>query len=143
MTTRIDIREEDKEVYPVEVVYGSEGDILRIMSERDMAISIIECDGTVIQVYNEEIDKLIEALQEIKKYIPSSDMSDPDNWRVGDIVECVDDDYADSLSLSDTYTLLENLDEDGDIRIDLDGDEGWYIPATAFKLHSRKELPDY
>lgn len=142
MTTRIDIREEDKEVYPVEVVYGSEGDILRIMAEKDTAISIVESDGTVIQVYNEEIDSLIKALQEIKKYTSlgclEEAMTNPENWRAGDIVEFV---QGGRLHMTDNkcYAMVEDYKMTGYGRIRViddcgDKDDIW---ASRFKWVSR------
>ncbi len=141
MATRIDVREEDKGVYPVDVLYGSEGDLVRVLSEKDMAVAIVEGDGSIVQVYNEEIDKLIEALQEIKKYVPSSaedGMTNPANWRVGDIVEFVQGGRL-AMTQNKNYKIASTnpLLERGCIVVLDDTGVADTLKATRFKWVSR------
>jgi hypothetical protein len=68
------------------------------------------------------------------------DMSDPDNWRAGDIVECVQGSprhtkgFHYEVTEWDTGHVVSNQ---GELSIiDNDGDD-WWAPVDNFKWHSR------
>lgn len=79
-----------------------------------------------------------------RKAEPVEDMSDPANWREGDVLECVNREWItfENFAIGSLYTLLRNDgEEDGDQHHWLkvkDGDGDYMgVPASEFKWHSR------
>lgn len=73
---------------------------------------------------------------------PTEDMTDPGNWKAGDVVECVQDRISLTAGVQYKLRLTESgiaYGEDGDVRIiDDDGDEIHY-DARNFKWISRPQ----
>lgn len=69
MATTIDMRGDSSDTYPIKITFGREEDYIEFRHKDDAAISIVESDGTIIQVYNDDIDVLIESLRKMKELV--------------------------------------------------------------------------
>lgn len=75
---------------------------------------------------------------------PQDDMSDPQNWREGDVVECIKTEWftIEEFTLGHFYTISRILyGYDGHGFVDIDDDHGdkMGVPADHFRFHHRPQ----
>ncbi len=157
MSNFISVREEVPSEGRTTIVYGEDGESIEVDSAHATAIDFMEGRRIVFQVYARDIDYMIKALQKAQEILGVESEAEvqpevvaeevpPEDWKVGDLVECVDEgDNSNVLTRGLRYSLTSGVDEDMDVYVSLDysGGRGWYFPASSFKFHSREELPDY
>lgn len=102
-----------------------------------------EAEADYQQALADVREELGEGFSIVERDQPSEDMDDPKNWRVGDVVECVKDEWfsVEAFSIGGKYTIM-GFDEDfkkKDKYIRADDEEGdcMTVPADHFRFVRR------
>lgn len=85
---------------------------------------------------NAELGEGFEILERESQPHPVEDMSNPANWRKGDVVECISGDCS-YITLGNAYLLKSSVDENGYVWIKNDDGDGAEYDARCFLFHHR------
>lgn len=120
------------------------GRIHRGQSETDRAIEAIRFHTEQIETSQKAIDEakallLSKGVEYVGvKAEPAEDMSDPKNWRKGDLLEVIGEKGDSEFNTGEIVSFSGEIHEDGDFKCwYTDLSEWWWVKPRNLKFHSR------